>query len=122
MSLPNVQVRWWRRGRQVGRWGRWFPVFHGNVFIIVYERRLGLRIQGFVQVPLITIRVIKVLGVTIENPFVTPSSLIYPFSYLLLFPVLIINPLKHTGPAFLIRRTDMMLGIIFAGFSTLPLP
>ena len=104
--------------------GRWFSVFHEDVFIvvvIVYERWLGQRIKGFAKVPLITIRVMKMLSVTIENPFM-PSSLIYPFSYLLLFPLLIINPIKYTGPAFLIRRTDLMLGVIFTGFSTLPLP
>ena len=104
MSFPNVRVRWWWRGRRVRGWGRWFSAFHGDVVVVelvvvVYERRLGLRVKGFAKVPLITVRVIETLCVTIEEPFMAPSPLIYPFSHLLLFPPLIFNPFKYSGEA-----------------------
>ena len=126
MSFPNVRVRWWWRGRRVRGWGRWFSAFHGDVVIVelvvvVYERWLGLRVKGFAKVPLITVRVIDTLCVTIEEPFMAPSPLIYPFSHLLLFPPLIFNPFKYSGEAFFIRRIDLKLGVFFAGFLTLPL-
>ena len=126
MFLPNVQDRWWRRGRQVGRWGRWFPVFHFHLdvfsfLIISYERWIGQRIEGLENVPLVTIRVVKMLSVTIAYPFKAPSSLIYPFSCLLHFSILIINPFKYTDPAIVFRRTDLTPCIIFVDFSTLPL-